>query len=86
MGRYLADAVDRVSQHNRILQSQDQREAETIGAIRSKGIQRICRGLFERDVVTCHKRDKSILFWLLYDTLKLNLSVINYTYRLIWDA
>ena len=52
MGRYLADAVDRVSQHNRILQSQDQREAETIGAIRSKGIQRICRGLFERDVVT----------------------------------
>ena len=52
MGRYLADAVDRVPQHNRILQSQDQREAETIGAIRSERIQCICCGLFERDVVT----------------------------------
>ena len=72
MGRYLADAVDRVPEHNRILQSQDQREAETIGAVSNKGIQRICRGLFERDVVTCYKRDKSIWFWLLYDTLSLD--------------
>ena len=73
MGRYLADAVDRVPQHHRILQSQDQRTAETIGAICSKGIQCLCGGLFKRDVVTCHKRDKSILFWLLYDTLSLDI-------------
>lgn len=52
MGLYLADAVDRIPEHHRILQSQDQREAETIGAVRSERIQRICRGLFERDVVT----------------------------------
>ncbi len=47
MGCYLADAVDRVLEHHRFLQSKDQREAETIGAIRNKGIQFLCRGLFE---------------------------------------
>lgn len=52
MGHHLADAIDRVPEHHRFLQGKDKRTAETIGAIRSKGIQRICRGVFERDVVT----------------------------------
>jgi hypothetical protein len=52
MGYHIADAVDRVPKHYRILQSQDERTAETIGAVSNKGIQRLCRGLFERDVVT----------------------------------
>lgn len=52
MGHHLADAVDWVPEHDCILQGKDKREAETIGAVSNKGIQRICRGLFERDVVT----------------------------------
>jgi hypothetical protein len=47
MGHHIADAVDRVLKHYRILQGKDKRTAETIGAVSNKGIQRICRGLFE---------------------------------------
>lgn len=56
MGHHLADAVDWVPEHDCILQSQDKREAETIGAVSDKGIQRICRGVFERDVVTNYRQ------------------------------
>ena len=52
MGFHSDDAVDRISQCDGVLQSQDKGTAETIGGCSRERIQSLHRCLFERDVVT----------------------------------